>query len=106
MLIRLAGVLVMCLSVTLPLHAAEGKLAYGEHQALLLRLLKLRIAIKPLSAVVPPAASPLPIVETVIDGVRRFLCQGHPLEPIDETFPDRLVTTAETANCNSLWQPL
>jgi hypothetical protein len=89
----------------IPLHAAEGKLSYGTHQALLLRLLKLRIAMKHLSVFVPPSASPLIIVEVVIDGVRRFLCQGHPLEPIDQTFPDRLVTTAERASCNSLWQP-
>jgi hypothetical protein len=84
---------------------AGAKRAYGHHQALLLRLLRLRIAVKPLAAFVPRGASPVPIVEIAIDGVRRFLCRRYPLEPLDQVFPDADVMTAESAHCNELWQP-
>jgi hypothetical protein len=84
---------------------ASASLAYPDHQLLLLRLLKLRIAVKPLAAVVPPEASPVAIVEIAIDGVRRFLCRRYPLEPLEQVFPDADVMTAESAHCNELWRP-
>ena len=55
----------------------------------------MRIAVKPLAAVVPPAASPVAIVEVVIEPLRRFLCRSHPLEPLETAFPDAEVLTAE-----------
>src|SRR5687768_11544508 len=74
-----ARVLAVSLLIAMSAAPAHASRAYPEHQWLLLQLLRARIAMKPLAAAVPPAASPVAIVEVVIDGLRRFLCRSYPL---------------------------